>query len=170
MKKRSFSLLEIVIGFLLVALLMVVVFESQRHFKTQEKIVAEMQEFSLERQRISLRLKPLFLHLENLQWDGNRLNIWYENLIDPKKEFRGSLVSTLGWHNGELFLTTWGPKGEVHHEVLLKSKESFLNCLLFDEKENKWREFHSKEPIPDFFKLVINGTEFPFPIQKKEGH
>ena len=168
MKKRPFSLLEIVIAFLLVALLMFVVFESQRHFKTQEKIVSEMQEISLERQRISLRLKPLFLHLENLHWDGKRVDIWYESLIDPIQEFRGSLVSTLEWYGGELFLTTWGPKGKLRHEVLMVSKENTLNCLLLDEKENKWREFDSKEPIPDFFKLVINGTEFPFLIQKKE--
>lgn len=163
MIKKTFSLLEIVIAFLLATLLVAVIFQGLRHFSTQEKIVSEMKEEALERQRLYLRLKPLFLNLDHFQWDGKGAAFWYSNPVHPQKEFRGTLVSLLHVYQGELFLTTWPQTGQPHHESLMKCKEP-IQCLTLDEKTGEWIDLDPERPRPSLIKFIIQGAEFPFSL------
>lgn len=177
-KKKSFTLIEIIIGFLLAALLIGGLFEIQRQFNLLQNKVEQTKQIVFGRQRFYSRLAQIFNRLDKCWVDGTSLVLEYTDDLDPDREFRGKCLALLHHTDNALFLTTYA-KG-AKQEILLKiDKHATVSFELFDTKSprgiKEWSADIFEKKLPDLERRMLKITidmpkkgkiEFPFWIQQ----
>jgi hypothetical protein len=158
-KRRSFSLLEVVIACALAATLLSTVFLSLTGIAKKQREVEMFRTTVVARERCWLRLSKLFATTDNLRWDaGKGLAFHYTDDLDPDPKFSGELVSLLYREGNFLRLATWGKeRGRV--ETLL-TPISELSCEFFDAASSSWKT-ETVADAPMVRLNVGNGVAFP---------
>jgi type II secretory pathway component PulJ len=137
-KKKSFTLIEIVIGLLLAAILVGGLFEIQRQFTLLQNKVEQAKQTVFERQRFYSRLAQIFKNLDSCRIDDNAavssekvLVLEYVSDLDHDRNFRGKCTASLHKDGNNLILATQS-KAE-RKEVLLKlEKGTTIQFSVFD--------------------------------------
>ena len=178
-KKKSFTLIEIIIGMLLGALLVGGLFEIQRQFNILQNKVEQTKQIVFGRERLYARLTQIFTNLDDCWIDNNSLVLKYASTLDPDRAFRGDCLSLIHQDGNSLVLTTYTK--DTKQEVLLKlDKHATLHFSVFDSKTSKWieewpRDFFKKNPSTPkrrMLKITIDlptkkqNIEFPFWIDQ----
>jgi len=182
----SLTLLEMMIGlFLLGAILSALTTAFYRISKSEAK-VSILKEQALQRQKLQLRLTPIFSSLyeegdEMLKKDsfiplqiksfsqflGPALVFTYNNGVDPIPSFCGQVIGMISLNTRhELCLFTWPSEQEnqtqMRKEVLLEKAKS-LSFRFFNREKKNWEETWEKEvDLPAFFKIQIEKQKRSF--------
>ncbi len=174
MKKRSLTLIEIIIGFVLSAILIGGLFEIQRQFGILQTKVEKTKDIVFERERFHTKLSQIVRHVTDCWVDAKGcLVLQYTQLLDHDRDFRGECLALLHKDGESLILTTYGKK--IRQDVLLKlDKKATVSYLFFDEQTAQWIDHPPKDLFkPDknthsLIKIMVTGVkqndtiEFPF--------
>lgn len=166
-RKRSFTLLEVIIASFFCVLIVTFLFESRRQFTLKQGEIEKVKEEVFAHEKIYLRLKPIFLNLERCEWKNGVLHLEHVSFIDREKTFRGKLSSTLQVDQGKLVLKTFGHQENVREQILSEDPSLSLNCLVFEPAKGEWRPPELKDKKPDFVKLEIGTVIYPFRVGLK---
>lgn len=175
-RKRSLTLIEIVICMVLVGFLLTGLFNSLRQGLKKNVEMKGMKQKVLQLELFHQRVKNLFANLGDVprvyfekhpDAVGNALMTIYKNPADPEPEMCGNLKAMLFLNkNHEICLASWSETGKGRIEVLLDKVENF-NCRLFDQRKKEWGEQLSglrKRETPPMITLELlwDGHEIPF--------
>ncbi len=111
MRKRSLTLLEIIIAFTLLGFLLTALLPIYFQTKKQQILFEKGKEEILQRLRFYFRIKHLF---ENSSIKVNKeghLVFTYDNPLDPDENFRTKVTSTLKWNGQQIVLNTTSENG-----------------------------------------------------------
>lgn len=172
--KRSLTLIEMMIGLVLSALLIGGLFELQRQFGLLQTKVEKTKDIVFERERFQARLLQIFKSVTDC-WinDKGFLVLQYTQLLDRDKDFRGECLALLHTEGDSLILTTYGKK--IRQDVLLKlDKHAKVSYLFFDNYTSEWVShppkdlFKSDKKVRSVIKIIVTSAktgsiiEFPF--------
>lgn len=149
MKKKSFTLVEVVIAMVLMAILVGFLFNT--HLETSlalQKLEAKKKVLA-QQHRFYFRLRQICSSHPSITEDHQQLILRYQGGLDLDENFRGSLTSALYFQNKNIYLATWPEKENPRLELLWENADSFT-FTLFPEKH------------PTLLKITVNDTEFPF--------
>lgn len=171
-KKRSLTLLEVIVAMLLLGFLLTGLFNCFRQ-GLQKNIAAKgLKQKVLQLELFQQKIKHLFLNQKEV-WIENHpdakdrvLLLIHDQKVDSEPQMCGSVQSMIYLTNRkELCLATWSATGMGRVEILLDKVDSF-NCLLFDPKKADWVEDwpKKKEEIPRMTSIVLkwDGKELRF--------
>jgi len=155
MKKRHFTLIEILISLSLAAIILTVIFHFFSNLTTIEKNMTKAKEEILEKNYLQIKLNTIF---SNLQYSkktffikDNSLFCQFDNKIDPSALFCNVInAKLLIDSNNNLILETFPLKKEKskRKEILKKNIKSLRFTVL--EKKIK------KEKFPIAISIIIN--------------
>ncbi len=174
-KKRSLTLLEVVIAIALLGLLLTGLFNCFYQGLKKNITAKELKQKILHLELFQQRLKNLFSHLDgeaglslkkHPDAYGLALIFSYQQRIDPEFDMCGTLEGMIFLNkNKELCMTSWSEKGKARSEVLL-DKIDLFKCRLFDPKTAEWAETWSakneEDPVMIAIDLKWEGKEMPF--------
>lgn len=181
MKRRGFTLLEILISISIAGILFGVLFSKIREFASLRKEVKRVEAESLERQTFQIRLQELFTMLVSsknqeesyspLYTKQNNLFFQIQQPIDVDPSFVNILDCTVQFDAalGHLFLTMKNNSGVERKEIL---SQGISNCKMrfFNAKEKIWVDEWSRtsSEIPVFLSIICKKSfgevEYLFPI------
>jgi hypothetical protein len=175
-KRRSLTLLEVMIALSLAAVLLSALMSSYYQVSKQRITAQELKKNSLSVEVMRQRLIHLFAQTaaaETVRFHtgthpsalGSCLIFTYCHGIDLKPEFCGDLTGMLYLNaHHQLALASWGSSSEARVEVLLENiGEVFFS--FFDAKMENWRADWKKE-LPPFFKLSWTSRDQSAEIQQ----
>ncbi len=156
-KKRPFTLIELMIGLALSAILLGFLFHFYTTLSTAHIDLAKNKEGVLSKQRVQLRLNQvLSLASEPFYVKEGALIFKYDNGIDPHPQFCGPLTGMLYVNEKkQLSLVTWSKEKEPRKEVLFPNVSSYAMSF-FDPIEKKTWTSHWEKKLPAMTKLAIN--------------
>jgi type II secretory pathway pseudopilin PulG len=174
-KRRSLTLLEIIIAITLFGFLLTGLFNCFREGIKKNITAKVLKQKVLQLELFQQRLKNLFAELdketglslkEHPEASGLALLAAYKQTADSDFEMCGVLQSMLFLNkNKELCLACWSEKGKGRIEILLDKVDSFT-CRLFDPTERAWAEnWPSKKeekPVMIAIDLKWDGKKMPF--------
>lgn len=171
-KKRSLTLLEVIIAIFLLGILLTGLFNTFRQGIKKNISTREIKQTVLQLELFQQKLKNLFSQ-ENGVWmerhpqaSGTALFTDFEQKADPNFEMCGDLLGMLFLNaKKELCFVSWSEKGKERMETLLDKVTSF-KCRLFDPKKgewnNTWPQKREGSPAMVAIDLTWNGKEIPF--------
>jgi type II secretory pathway pseudopilin PulG len=182
-KKRSLTLLEVVIAIALLGLLLTGLFNSFRQGLKKNITARELKQKVLQLELFQQRLKTLFSSLDeevgvalenHPDASGLALIVSYKQLIDPEFDMCGTLRGMLFLNQQkELCLACWSEQGKGRIEILLDKIDTF-KCRFFDPKKGQWFGSWSKKnkegPVMIAIDLKWDGKEMPFVFFLPEGN
>ena len=151
MRRRPFSLLEILVSISIAAILFGVLFSKVRDFVFLRKEISSAEQECFERQAFQIRLEELFSNLATTEKEGEfsapfyykDQKIYFQAVreIDINPDFATKLSYTL-WLDPQtktLSLSCKAPDGAERNEILASG---VLSCSFrfFSEKEAKWED------------------------------
>lgn len=167
MRRRSLTLLEVVIGFALTAILLSFLFSSFRHMAKLGAKVQKGREAVHSRSIVQLRLGQLF---ENLNADEKKSSFYtdkhpdsfsealyftFDNGIDRDPQFCGLIKAALYLNpKKELCLTLLSEKKE-RKEVLFK-RAGMLSFEFFNSEKKEWQSSWSEDAPPHILRFHID--------------
>ncbi len=170
-KKRSLTLLEVVIAIALLGFLLTGLFRSLHQGLKKNIEAKELKQKVLQLELFQQRLKNLFSHLDGetgflLQKHpdakGQALIISYHQDVDPDFEMCGTLQGMLFLNKqNQLCLVSWSENEKARLEVLLDKVEGFT-CQLFDPKKGEWSQKNQETPVMLSIDFKWEGKEMPF--------
>jgi len=170
-RKRSISLLEVIIAFGLTALVVSFLFGFYRQLlKSQQPLEKDRQE-AHSSIIVQLRLAKLFSEINadqllkgNLPFftdeiEGSKaLILYHDNGIDKEPGFCGSIPSALYIQGGQLCLMSWSIDEEGRKEVFFEGINN-LKFYFFSKSKKKWVEKWpeplEKDPFPSMVKIIL---------------
>ena len=171
-RKRSLTLLEVIIAMVLLGILLTGLFNCFRQGLKTNIVAKELKQKVLQLELFQQKLKHLFLSQEGVWIDTHpdvkerALMLFYEQETDPEPQMCGYVQGMLYLNkNKELCLATWSAKGITRSETLLDKVDSF-KCRLFDPKKAEWVDSwpKKKEETPRMVSIILEwgGKEIPF--------
>lgn len=179
-KKRSLTLLEVIIAIVLLGALLAGLFNTFRHGMKQNISARELKQKVLQIELFNQKMKTLFSDETSVWMDthkeasGNALFINFTKTADPDFEMCQDLQSML-FLNGkkELCLVVFSENGKSRIETLLDKVEAF-DCRLFDPKNGEWShvwpEKKEGRAAMAAIDLTWNDTKIPFVFFLKASH
>ena len=172
MKKRTLTLLEIVIAMVLMGILLTGLFNVFRQGLKKNIAAKEMKQKVLQLELFQQKMKNLFasessVYLEkHPEASGLALITSFEEKADPESSMCGTLDGMVYLNDKkQLCFASWSEKGNGRVEVLLDKVDRF-QCQLFDAKKGEWMESwpRKKEEIPVMLSLKLewDKKEIPF--------
>lgn len=171
-KKRSLTLLEVVIAMLLLGILLTGLFNTFRQGLKKNIAAKELKQKVLQLELFQQKLRSLFAEEEGVWIEKHPdlsslpLFIEFQQKTDPDFKMCGETTGML-YLNGkkELCLASWSEKGNSRIETLLDNVDAF-KCRLFDPKKGTWTQTWPKKkegsPAMAAVDLTWNGKEIPF--------
>ena len=171
-KKRSFTLLEVVIAILLLGFLLTGLFNVFQQGLKKSLSARELKQKVLQLELFQQKIKNVFAAADGVWTEehpdavGYSLCIDLKEKIDPDFEMRGKLQGMLFLNaKKEVCFVSWTKKGKSRIETLLDGVDSF-SCRLFDPKKAQWNTIwpQKKEEgaVMAAIDLVWNGSNIPF--------
>lgn len=172
MKKRSLTLLEVVIAIFLLGILLSGLFNTFRQGMKSNAQAKEIKQKILHLELFQQKLKNLFTYEEGVwierhpETTGPALLTTFTQKADPDVEMCGKLQGMLYLTSKkELCLVVWSPKGKARVETLLDQVDAFT-CQLFDSKKAEWSAAWPKkrEGVPSMLSIDLTwkGDKIPF--------
>lgn len=146
MVKRSLTLLEVVIAFVLLGFLLATLIPTYILARKQQSYFEKGKDEMFQRLKFHYRLQQLI----RLSWpkaEGNTLIFTYDNSIDPDPLFRVGLTSTLSIEGKDIKLLTTPKKGDWRKEVIWENA-----TLSFMIREDKYPLLITVNDTPFWFK------------------
>jgi type II secretory pathway pseudopilin PulG len=171
-KKRTLTLLEIVISMLLLGFLLTGLFNVFRQSLKKNVAAKEMKQNVLQLELFQQRLKHLF-DKKNSTWLeshpdalGSALFISFEEKTDSEFNMSGPVLGMLYLNVKKQFcFATWSQKGTSRMEILLDKVDS-VNFRLFDPKKAEWMESWPQkkedDPVMVSIKMIKDKKSIPF--------
>ncbi len=122
MRKRSLTLLEVIIAFTLLGFLLTALLPIYFQTKKQQILFEKGKEEILQRLRFYFRIKHLFENSATVKIEKDHLVFTYDNALDPDKSFRANVASTLKWNGKEIVLKTASKSGQSRPDEILWEK------------------------------------------------
>lgn len=170
MRKRALTLIEVMIGLSLMAVVVTVLLNIYRNQQIASSKVRAVKEKILTRQCFQQRLTEIFNHLdrenENILaclTDNGTLFLRYDNGIDHDPDFCLEAVAELYLNKeNELCLTTKGKYHKSRKEILMANVGS-LGMEFFSPSENSWTPSWDgeREELPSMVKFSIKEKDLP---------
>jgi len=174
-KKRSLTLLEIVIAITLLGILLTGLFNFFLQGLKKSITAKELKQKVLQLELFQQRLKNLFSNLDeeagfllekHPDATGLALMVSYKQSVDPEFEMCGPLQGMIFLNkNKELCLASWSESGKARIEILLDKIDTF-KCRLFDSEKGEWAEKwtmkNEEDPVMVAIDLKWDGKETPF--------
>ena len=111
MRKRSLTLLEVIIAFTLLGFLLTALLPIYFQTKKQQILFEKGKEEILQRLRFYFRIKHLFENSSLKINEEGYLVFTYDNPLDHDKDFQAHVTSTLKWNGKEIVLNTKSESG-----------------------------------------------------------
>lgn len=170
MKKRSLTLIEIMIALGIASLLLAVMFPHIRETMRMKKQIEVEKSFVFAKAHVQERLATLFSktthHFKTVQEKDSplKLQFKFDNGYDDDENFRGMLTGYLWNDKGTLRLKFTGKQEAVREEVLLEGLKD-VSFEFTSEQEGTFNTtpLWEKGELPLFFVLSVN-----FPDQKED--
>lgn len=156
MKKRPLSLLELIIGLSLTAILLSSLFASFRQISMSNASVQRAHGVVHERAFLQLRLEQMFRGLSKdtcLKKTEHGLTFTYKNFCDLEPDYCGSLQGKLLVQEGRLILFSTPPNKDPRAQILFENV-SDISWEFFDLKNKKWLLAPDKKQFPLQVKLT----------------
>jgi type II secretory pathway pseudopilin PulG len=148
-KKRSLTLLEVVIAMLLLGALLSGLFYTLRHGMQRNTEAKELKQKVLQLELFQHRMKHLLAQQKGVWIEqhpdvtGPALFVLFTQKVDPDVDFCGDLQGMLYINKKkELCFVTWSLQGKARVETLLEKVDG-ADYRLFDPKNGEW---HSQWP------------------------
>ncbi len=166
MQRRPVILLELLIGFVLAAILLSFLFSSFRHVADLGQKVHKAKTVLHQRAITKLRLTQLFAHLQ-LEEDksfyfapheesfSDALFFKTDHGLDPNPDFCGPLKVAIYLNKKKELCLCLAAKTTKRTEVLLKGAET-LSFSFFNEETKEWEPTWEADHFPSLFKLQVN--------------
>lgn len=182
MKRRAFSLLEILISISVAGILLIVLFSRMKEFVFLRKEIASVETECLERQTIQIRLEELFSSLTPSEKEGDyRAPIFYQKPqlcfqvtkeLDVDPAFNSELFYTLSYDPQLKTLSLQGKTstGAERKEILAKGV-THCSFRFYSEKEKSWKESwpQNSRELPMFISMTVEKKsreiEYLIPIE-----
>ncbi len=171
-RKRTLTLLEVVISIVILGALLTGLFHTFRQGLKKGIEAKELKQKVFQLELFQQKMKTL-LSSENGVWidkhkgaEGPALFFAFEQRADPDFEMYGELLGIL-FLNGkkELCLQTGIEGGKMTTDVILERIDEFI-CTLFDPKTKQWTQNYPKEkeenPVMVSINLKCKTQETPF--------
>jgi hypothetical protein len=172
--KRLFSLLEVVIGLSLTALLLTILFNTYREISLMQGKVKQVRDQIHWELITQLRLNQVFetLSLGSLFYTEDPkfqarlfmtqnpypvLHFKFDNGVDRDPQFGGVVMASLGLHDGDFSLLLKGQRKEVFLPNAKDVKFSF-----YDPTKKTWLCNWQGVGFPAMIKMEVNNTSFTF--------
>lgn len=172
--RRPLTLLEVVIGFALTAILLTFLFSSFRHMADLGMRVQKGREAVHARALVQLRLSQLFECLiqqdkkvsfytdEHPESTTGALYFSFDNRLDHDPKFCSEMQGIL-FLNGKKQLCLSIGSNEHERKEILYTGASQLSFQFFNSKNKEWQANWDKEEIPSVIRFKIdNGIDFTF--------
>jgi type II secretory pathway pseudopilin PulG len=171
-KKRSLTLLEVMIALFLLSALLSGLFFTFRHGAQRGSVAKELKQKVLQLELFQHKMKHLLAQEEGVWIERHpdvaapALFILFTQKADPDADLCTELQGMLYLNaKKELCFVVWSPQGKGRVETLLSEVDSF-SCSLFDPKKGEWHSQwpQKKEGAPSMANLQLkwNGTDIPF--------
>ncbi|NGX45098.1 MAG: hypothetical protein K940chlam2_00240 [Chlamydiae bacterium] len=160
-QKRPLSLLELVIGLSLTAILLSSLFTTFRHIAKESSVVQRIHGKTHEKAILQLRLQQIFNTLSKeskLKLLDNNLSFSYDNPYDLEANFCTLLGGDLGLSGSSLFLSSTSPTNERREQKLFENV-SEIRWEFYDLKTKKWSDTLKKKRVPLQIKLHLTLTD-----------
>jgi competence protein ComGC len=142
-KKRTFTLLEIVVATCLLAILLSGLFTTFHHILKTHFEVKDKKQKAFQLELFQQRMKNLF-SCQKKVWIENHpdlnqsaLHLIYEEKLDHDLARTGSQEGIFYLQDKKLYFVSWTEEGLPRIEVLLDQVDD-LTCQLFDRKKREW--------------------------------
>ncbi len=149
MKKKSFTLVEVLIAMVLMGILVGFLFKTHLETSLAASKLTYKKQILARDQRLYFRLSQIFSSKASVKKQEDQLILHYDGGLDRDPDFRGPLTSLLYYKDKNVYLATWPEKGDPRLELLWENAPD-LTLLLVPEKN------------PTLVKITINKIEFPF--------
>lgn len=161
--KRAFTLIEVMIGLSLSAVLLAFLFQFYTTLSKSHLELAKSKEEVLSAQRVQLRLDQVFGAVsQSFYTEKGALIFNFDNGIDPDPHFCGPVTGMLYLDEKEqLSLVTWSHLKEPRKEILVPKVTSY-RLSFFDQIDKKTWVSQWKKEVPVMTKLVVNEKTFLF--------
>lgn len=169
-KRRSLTLLEIMIAIVLLGVLLTGLFNGFRQAVKKNITTRELKQRILPLELFQQRLKLIFSHQSTLwlqphpEATGTALWMSHEQEADPEFDLCGPIQSMLYLTSAkELCLVHWSEQGRGRVETLVNKVEGF-SCRFFDGKEwiDTWPKNKKEQPKMVKINLKREKQETPF--------
>lgn len=172
--KHPLSLLEVVIGMALTAILLTTLFSSFRRIALSNQEIQKIYHATHWESVAYLRLTQIFETLEeekgkyflytgpHPQSNQDALHLIFDNGIDPNPDFCGIIQGSLIWDkDNNLTLIT----ENIRKEVFLKGVKE-MELRFFDPKKRDWVDHWHNERLPPMVRLTVNEKSFYFTLPR----
>jgi hypothetical protein len=163
MRKRTLTLLEVLLAATLLSILMGCLFYSQKEAAVINNHIGQIKQNLLIEERFRLKLGIILNKKTDLKWHEAGLLIQYDNGVDMDAAFCGPVISHLFYDNHKILLVTWPLEAAAPErvEVLLEQVNN-LSFFFYDEELNTF--ISDSQPPQDMtlMKIKVDATEFPF--------
>lgn len=177
-KRRSITLLEVMIALSLAVILLSALMTSYYQISKKRMTAQELKKSSLSVEMMRQRLTHLFAQAvaaESLRFQtgahpeaiGPGLIFTFHNGVDLNPAFCGDVTGML-YQNADhkLCLASWASNGEARVEMLLDNIRE-VSFSFFDSSRKTWKPTWEKSsPFPPFFKLSWSTMDRPKEVQK----
>ncbi len=171
-KKRSITLLEVVIAILLLGFLLTGLFNVFQQGLKKSLSARELKQKVLQLELFQQKIKNIFAVVDGVWIDEHPdakdycLYVDLEEKIDPDFEMRGKLLGMLFLNaNKEVCFVNWTKKEKSRIETLLGGVDGF-SCRLFDPKKAQWNTIWPQKKEGAAVMVAIdldwNGSKIPF--------
>jgi type II secretory pathway pseudopilin PulG len=171
-KKRSLTLLEVVIATVLLGILLMGLFHSFRQSLKQNLSARELKQKVLQLELFQQKIKNLLAQTggawieKHPDSTGLSLYINFEEKVDSDFDRCGKLRGMLYLNNKkEVCFVSWQDSGKDRIETLLDHVDAF-KCRLFDAKKGAWTESwpqkKEESAVMAAIDLTWNGNKIPF--------
>jgi len=160
-QKRPLSLLELVIGLSLTAILLSSLFTTFRNIAKESAQVQRIHGKSHEKAILQLRLQQIFNSLSKksgILLVENSLFFFYENPYDLETAFCGLVKGDLQLVGSNLLLHFTGKDGARREQKLFENV-SDIRWEFYDIKTKKWSDSLKKKRVPLQVKLHLTLTD-----------
>ncbi len=161
--KRPFTLIEVMIGLSLSAILLAFLFQFYTTLSKSHLELAKNKEEVLSAQRVQLRLNQVFGAVSQpFYMEKGALIFNFDNGIDPNPNFCGPVTGMLYLdEKQQLSLITWSHLKEPRKEVLVPNVRTY-SLSFFDQLDKKTWVTQWKKDVPVMTKLLVNDKTFIF--------
>jgi len=178
-KKRSLTLLEVILATVLLGFLLTGLFFAFRQGLKKNIAARELKQKILQLELFQQKIKSIFASGDSV-WmekhpDASSLGLFvaYEVLVDSDLSLCGQLKGMFFLNaRKELCFVSWSENGGARIETLLDQVDTF-SCLLFDAKKGTWEESwpQKKESTPVMAKIELTwkGKKTPYVFFLKKG-
>jgi|GEM_PF-2155042 len=176
--KRSFTLLEVLVAFGLMALITGLIFGTVRRNSLLNRQTAQLHKMALERKNFQERLATFIRKSDEITTKDNRLNFSYFSELDPDPNFCAGITGEIFLEKGHLYLTLQSEidPEKVRKEVIFKDVQRvtyrFADLTEEEAISSEWPA--EKESLPslifiDIFQKDQEALSFCFHKPREEG-